>query len=114
FELYQLAGWNVYLVEILIATLILSIFGYLNIKGSKLSGSIQFYFCVVMLLGVFLLTILVGVSPSSTIENIKPAFAPNKSVFAAMLFVYQIFYLLSFCICHFFYFSFKIICQLLL
>src|SRR5690625_5653470 len=40
--LYTVAGWEVYLPEILIAVGILAIFGFFNIKGSGLSGRLQF------------------------------------------------------------------------
>src|SRR5690625_2372197 len=43
FHLYSIAGWEVYGMEIIIATLALAIFGYLNIKGTGLSGQIQFF-----------------------------------------------------------------------
>lgn len=85
FELYQLAGWDVYLFEILIAVLILSIFAYFNMRGTGLSGSIQFIFCVVMVIGVLLISIIVGAAPSTSIANIQPAFAPSKTVFAAII-----------------------------
>lgn len=85
FELYQIAGWDVYLVEVLIASFALFVFAYFNIRGTSLSGSMQFYFCIIMLASVFILTFLVGGTATGGIENIQPAFAPNKSVFAAIV-----------------------------
>src|SRR5690625_7269982 len=37
FSLYTIAGWEVYAMEIIIATLILIVFGYLNLKGTSRS-----------------------------------------------------------------------------
>ena len=50
--MYQIAGWDVYFVEVIIATVALVIFGYLNIKGTSFSGRLQFIFCVVMIAAV--------------------------------------------------------------
>src|SRR5699024_574052 len=36
--MYQIAGWDVYFVEIIIATLSLVIFGYFNVRGNSFSG----------------------------------------------------------------------------
>lgn len=38
--LYEINGWQVYLGEVIIATLALIIFAFLNIKGASLSGSL--------------------------------------------------------------------------
>ncbi|MBP1913352.1 amino acid transporter [Lederbergia galactosidilyticus] len=85
FHMYQLAGWDVYFVEVIIATLALVIFAYLNIKGTGLSGSMQFIFCIVMLLAVIVLTALIGISPLGGMENVQPAFKPGISTFAAII-----------------------------
>ncbi|WP_102026488.1 APC family permease [Salirhabdus sp. Marseille-P4669] len=84
-HMYQLAGWDVYFVEIIIATVAVVIFTYFNIKGSGISGRMQFIFCVIMLAAVVLLTFLVGASPDSSFENIKPYFNPDISAFSAII-----------------------------
>lgn len=50
--LYQIAGYPVYLSEILIASLIILVFTYINIKGLKLSSSIQNIMILLMVLNV--------------------------------------------------------------
>lgn len=85
FPMYQMAGWDVYFTEIVIATFVLILFAYFNIKGSGLSGNMQFIFCIVMILGVVILTVLVGASPLSGLENIKPYFQPEITSFAAII-----------------------------
>src|SRR5690625_5915633 len=52
FYLYSVAGWDIYGLEIIIATLALVIFGYLNIKGAGLTGQMQFLFAMAMVAGV--------------------------------------------------------------
>lgn len=83
--LYQIAGWNVYATEIIISTLGLLVIGYLNIKGSEISGRIQFVFAIIMVTAVVLLTVAVGLHPSTSIDNMRPFFPENKGAFAAIL-----------------------------
>ena len=85
FKMYELAGWSVYLPEIIIAIVLLAVFGYLNTRGGGLSGSMQFIFCVVMVAGVALIVALVGVSPNTDVSNLTPLFAPDKTPWAAIL-----------------------------
>ncbi|MRG85049.1 APC family permease [Salinibacillus xinjiangensis] len=85
FKMYNLAGWDVYFGEVMIATAALTIFGYLNIKGTGLSGRMQFIFCSIMLIGVIVLTFMVGASPTSGLENVEPLFNPDISMFAAII-----------------------------
>ncbi|WP_029267457.1 APC family permease [Virgibacillus alimentarius] len=85
FHLYQIAGWDVYGMEIIIATVLLVIFGYSNIRGTGLSGRIQFIFCGVMILSVIGLAFMVGVQPGSGLSNVKPLFPPDKTALAAII-----------------------------
>lgn len=84
-KMYSMAGWDVYFTEVIIATVALMVFGYLNIRGTGLTGSMQFIFCVIMVLAVVLLTVLVGAAPTSGLENMKPLFNPEISSFAAII-----------------------------
>src|SRR5699024_114935 len=83
--LYTIAGWEVYGVEILIATVGLIVFGYLNIKGTGISGKTQFIFAMVMVVSVFILTLFVGVQPTAGITNIQPYFPSNTTAFAPFI-----------------------------
>jgi len=85
FPMYQLAGWDVYLTEVIIAAIVLAFFAYFNIRGTGISGSMQFLFCVVMVLSVVALTALIGSSPLAGLNNVKPAFNPEVTTFAAII-----------------------------
>jgi len=85
FYLYSIAGWDVYGMEIIIATLALAIFGYLNIKGTGLTGQMQFVFAMVMVAGVVFLTITVGFQPGAGLSNIQPLYPSNTTAFAAII-----------------------------
>src|SRR5690625_3578648 len=85
FHLYTIAGWEVYGMEIIIASLGLAIFGYLNVKGTGLTGRIQFVFALIMVFGVIALTIAVGIQPSAGLSNVQPLFPTNTTAFAAII-----------------------------
>ncbi|WP_019378065.1 APC family permease [Virgibacillus halodenitrificans] len=85
FKMYEMGGWDVYFTEVIISTAVLIIFAYFNMRGTGLSGSMQFVFCLIMLLSVFVLTGLVGISPMSGIENVQPVFNPEVTTLAAII-----------------------------
>jgi amino acid transporter len=84
-HMYQIAGWDVYGMEVIIASVVLIVFGYINMRGTGLSGRMQFIFCVIMLVGVVGLSLLVGGNPASSFENVKPYFPSNTTSFAAII-----------------------------
>src|SRR5690625_3184560 len=84
-HLYSIAGWDVYGMEIIIATIALIIFGYLNVKGTGLSGQLQFFFVLVMIVGVVGLTLFVGFQPGAGLQNVQPYFPTDKTTFAAII-----------------------------
>src|SRR5690625_4341268 len=85
FHLYTIAGWEVYGMEIIIATLALVVFGYLNIKGTGLTGQMQFIFALIMVVAVVVITIAVGSQPGAGLSNVQPLFPSNTTAFAAII-----------------------------
>jgi len=77
--LYTIAGWEVYLGEVIFTSLALFIFAYTSIKGIKLSGWLQ-TFMAFALVGSILILIVVGLlHPETNLSNLKPLFAPEVS-----------------------------------
>ncbi|GGE27734.1 amino acid permease [Pullulanibacillus camelliae] len=83
--LYTVAGWNVYFIEIVIASLALFVFCILNIRGGGLSGKWQFIFCLILAAGVLFLGISMSISPDTSFHNIKPIFKPGTSAISGIL-----------------------------
>lgn len=83
--LYQIADWDVYLTEIIVATLILALFGFFNIRGTSFSGNMQFIFCMVMIGAIFVLLLFVGAQPEAGIANITPLFPKETTAWAAII-----------------------------
>ncbi|MFD1037137.1 APC family permease [Virgibacillus byunsanensis] len=84
-HLYQIAGWDVYGMEIIIASVALGVFGFLNIKGTGLTGRMQFIFCSIMIIGVVAITFLVGAQPGAGLSNVGPLFPAETTAFAAII-----------------------------
>lgn len=83
--MYTIAGWQIYGMEIVVATLILALFGYLNFRGTGLTGQVQFYFALVMVLTVVGVALFTGVQPGNGLSQVAPAFPENKTALAAIL-----------------------------
>jgi amino acid transporter len=83
--LYQIAGWDVYLGEVLIASASLVLFAWLNIRGASTSGRLQFIFCLVMVAGVAAILVGVLLHPDVVLTNLAPAFPTDVSALTAVL-----------------------------
>lgn len=83
--LYTVAGWDVYLPEIVISIVALVVFAALNIRGAALSGRIQFWACVLMVLAVAVILIAVVASPAAHFDNMSPALPDSMSPVAATI-----------------------------
>jgi amino acid transporter len=83
--MYNIAGWEVYVGEVVIAIISLIIFALINIRGSDLSGFSQFVFCIALLAGLILLTIGMTMHPSSSFSNLQPAFKPGIGAISSIV-----------------------------
>lgn len=83
--LWKVAGWDVYLGEVFVASLGLVIFAALNVHGTSMSGRLQYVFCLVMLGAVALIVIGVLIAPDTPISNLTPAFPEGVSPLSAIL-----------------------------
>jgi len=83
--LYEVAGWEVYLGEVLIASAALVVFAALNIRGATASGRLQYIFCLVMLAGVACLLVGVVLHPDTPWSNLQPAFPSGVAPWSAVL-----------------------------
>lgn len=83
--LYTVAGWDVYLSEIVIGITSLALFGFFNARGSAISGRMQFLFCVVMVGSVFILALMMGTSSVTESSHLLPLFSPNQTAWAGVI-----------------------------
>lgn len=88
--LYTLAGWDVYIVEVILSTLVLIVFAIISIRGGGFSGNLQFIFSLIMAIivtGLFLLSFTAG---DFALENIQPVFNAETGMFASILIIIAI------------------------
>ncbi|SMB93762.1 Amino acid transporter [Desulfonispora thiosulfatigenes DSM 11270] len=82
--LYNFAGWDIYLGEILLASALIIGFGILNYRGIKEVGNMQMAMIFLMVGTILIITAGALMYDGSTITNLKPFFAANKSIFASI------------------------------
>ncbi|MDO4916610.1 MAG: APC family permease [Rothia sp. (in: high G+C Gram-positive bacteria)] len=89
-RLYSIAGWDIYLPEVIIAILFIVSFAYLNIRGIALSGQFQYFAVVLLLLGVGLIFMVCGIlffTRGITLPSaFPPGISPWKAVFTIIAF----------------------------
>ncbi|WP_139822837.1 APC family permease [Tuberibacillus sp. Marseille-P3662] len=83
--MYQIAGWNVYAGEVIIACLALIVFAILNIRGASITGRTQFIFCLLLILGIIILSISMFSHPDTVTTNLEPLFKPGVPAISAIL-----------------------------
>ncbi|MHA6804555.1 APC family permease [Salinifilum ghardaiensis] len=84
-RMYEVAGWEVHFGEVLITSLALVAFAVLNVRGSTVSGQLQFAFVLAMIAGAVLVTIGVLAHPATAPSNLLPAFTPETPPWSAVL-----------------------------
>ena len=86
-KLYTIAGWDVYITEIIIASVLLIVFMLISIRGASVSGSLQYYFCVAMVLVVLLM--FVGSFFGSTFDfgHLQPLANPKRGWFTSIIMI---------------------------
>ncbi len=83
--LYNFAGWDIYIGEVLLSITAIFLFGYLNLKGSDVVGKIQFVMVALLFGAVCLLAIGGAMASGGDFTNLQPLFATGKSPFSAIL-----------------------------
>ena len=82
---YEVAGYDVYLGEILLAVAALALFAFLSIRGVKFSGVFQTILVFALVGGVGIVAIAALVNSDATLDNLVPAFAPDVAPMAGIL-----------------------------
>ena len=83
--LYTLAGYDVYLSDIVISVLFLLFFAGLNCFNARKTGHIQLFMAILLCMTVALAVIGTVLSGKSNFENLKPLYGEGKSLFQGVL-----------------------------
>ena len=76
---YTIAGFDVYMGEMLFAMAILILFGVLNILGVKKAGFVQTVLAALLGVSVITLTVAALISPKASLSNLAPLWGFDKS-----------------------------------
>lgn len=88
--LYTVAGWEVYLPEVIISSLLILVFALINTTGTSVSGKMQFYFSILLIAGVVLLGVFTFGVADNPLENMKPLMKGNQSILVSILLILAI------------------------
>lgn len=86
-KLYTIAGWDVYITEIIIATVLLLLFTFITIRGAQVSGSLQYYFCVAMVIVVLLMFFGSFFGSGFSLSNLQPLTDEKQGWFTSIIMI---------------------------
>lgn len=82
---YEVAGYDIFLGEILLAVVALVLFAWLSIRGAKMSGVFQTILVFALIGGVAIVSLAALISSKASFGNLSPAFHPGSSEFSGIL-----------------------------
>ena len=83
--LYTIAGWDVYLPQIVLSLVCIVLFGVFNRRGGNVAGRIQLVLTLMMVGGIFLIFFGILASPVSSVANLYPAFANEQAPWGGII-----------------------------
>ena len=83
--MYSVAGFEVYLGEVLVSLVLLVVFATINIRGVKSASGFQSFLVVALVSSVLVLTALMLIFSPNATQNIAPAFPSGKGKMSAIL-----------------------------
>jgi amino acid transporter len=88
--LYTIAGWDVYLGEVVFASLALLIFAITSIRGIKVSGKLQSILALTLVFCIFAISIFALFNTNTNFENLKPYFSLKNTPIKGILMIIAI------------------------
>lgn len=82
---YDVAGYDVYLGEILLADAALILFAWLSVRGVRFAGGVQTCLTIALALGVIVIAGAALLNPKISIHSLSPAFYPGKNSVSGIL-----------------------------
>lgn len=82
---YSVAGYDVFLGEIILAVVALVLFAYLSIRGVKAAGVFQTILAISLVMGVAIVVIAALLSDKASWSNLSPGFYPGTGKIGGIL-----------------------------
>ncbi|KYG91240.1 amino acid permease [[Bacillus] sp. KCTC 13219] len=88
--LYSLAGWEIYLPEIVISSCIMLVFAIVNVIGADISGKAQLIFSVILAAGVAIMAAYTFSFADHPLTYMSPFFKENQSIIVSIIIILAI------------------------
>lgn len=82
---YNVAGYEVYFGEIMLAVVALVLFALLSIRGVKFTGFFQTTLVFILVTGILIITIAAFMSSKASFSELSPLFSPAQTKLAGIL-----------------------------
>lgn len=82
---YNVAGYEIYFGELLLAIAAIVLFALLSIKGVKFAGTFQVVLTFALITGVVVVGVAALASPSISLSSLTPAYNPGSSTFSGVI-----------------------------
>lgn len=82
---YTVAGYDVYLGEVLLAQFSILFLGWMSITGAKNAGIFQTFLAVALVAGVLIVSIVALFSSKTSYQNLYPLFYPSDNIWNGVL-----------------------------
>ena len=89
-ELYTIAGWKVYVGEVLLMFAGTAIFGWLNYHSISMAGKLQLILAFMLTFGIIAFFFGAATTDTASVTNLMPYFAENKSKTACVLSIFAL------------------------
>ena len=83
--LYTVAGWDIYIGEVLLASAVLVLFAVLSIKGVSVAGNFQTTLALALVASVLVLGIAAIFSPHTSASNLQPSYPTDSTATASII-----------------------------
>ncbi|NJB69144.1 amino acid transporter [Desulfobaculum xiamenense] len=88
--LYSIAGWQVYMGEVLLMTAGTVGFGWMNYRGISFAGKLQVVLAYMLTIGIVALFSGTAALDTASFGNLVPAFAEHRSALSCVLLIFAI------------------------
>lgn len=84
-HLYSIAGWNVYAGEIVLISLVILFFAFMNYRGSNCANTVQLWLSLSLAAGVVALAVGSGIDEGAGTVNLMPLYNNQNGLFVSII-----------------------------
>lgn len=89
-KLYSIAGWDVYLGEVIVMVISNLFFAYMNYRGIEFVGKLQVILTAMLVVGIIALFLACSLMDSAQFTNLNPMFAEHRAPILSILAIFAV------------------------